>query len=440
MAGKTVVFCQVLKQIHAKGKKAIVVVYGKDLVENASQRLFREGIPHGVLQGNHWNYRPREPIQVCSITTLFARKLTPEADIIILDEAHMTQGKSYEWFLSHYKNCYMLPVTATPHLKGGMRHVADTVVYPTTIQNLMADGYLVRPRYFAPTSLDLSDVKIDKKTGDYLVSDLAKKIDGTKIYGDVVSHYKEICKDAPAVCFAINIDHSNLLCDLFNSHGIPAVHIDADTPLAERQAVYQKLESGELKVVVNVGVATTGVDIPCLRAVIMCRPTKSYNLYIQAVGRGTRPYPGKDVFFVLDHANNIAEHGFIEDEQECNLDGLPKKESVRRPKICEACYFTWMPAKPGESCPECGHQNVRPEKAATPLKSDDKAKLKEVKSKEDLERIKLKSGIDKIIERTVNKGYKPGWAWHKVKDKYDEKTAKIWWTYIKAKIELHTDS
>jgi len=437
--GKTVIFCQILKGVKERNKKAIIVVFGKDLIENASQRLFREGIEHGVLQGNHWNYKPREPIQVCSITTLYRRKLVPEADLVVIDEAHQSYNESYKWLLEQYQGKFILPVTATPHLKKGMRHVADTVVYPTTFRDLVANGYLVRPKYFAPTTLDLSDVKVDSKTGDYSLKDLDKKLDGFRLYGDVIAHYKELCNGAPSICFAINIRHSLMLCDLFNRAGIPCEHIDANTSLGDRQTVYKKLETGEIKVIVNVGVATTGVDIPCLRAVISCRPTKSYNLYIQMLGRGTRPFSGKDVFYVLDHANNILEHGMIEDEQECNLDGA-KKDSVKRGKICEKCFFVWMPEKPGEPCPECGHINVSPEKGEGKPKLDNEdAKLVEIKSSEDLMHLKIKKQIDRWIDMANKRSYKPGFVFYKTVEKYDEKTAKKYWTYIKAKVELHQD-
>jgi len=438
-SGKTTVFSEVLNGVKSRGKKAIVVVFGVDLIENASQRLHREGIPHGVLQGNHWNYRPREAIQVCSITTLHRRKLTPDADLVVFDEAHQTNNTSYKWLIDQYPNAFFLPVTATPHLKKGMRHIADEVVYPITFKDLVAQGFLVPPRYFVPVQLDLSGVRIDAKTGDYSISDLSNKMDGPKIYGEVVTHYKSICNNQPAICFAINVKHSLMIRDMFLSEGIAADHIDADTPASERATAYKKLETGELKVLVNVGVATTGVDIPCLRAVILCRPTKSYNLMIQMCGRGTRPYSDKDFFTILDHANNVLEHGFIEDEQICNLDGW-KKDSAKRAKICESCFFAWSPEKPREPCPECGFVNAAQEKSSKKSNLEvAEAKLVEIKSVEDLHHMKLKKFVDKQIDKANQRGYKPGFVFHKIKEKYTETDAKKFWPYIKAKVELYQD-
>lgn len=87
--GKTFVFCKMVKDSVSRGKRCIVVVRGRKLVDQASKRLFREGVNHGVLMASHWNYRPQAPVQVCSIDTLISRNLRPDADLIIIDEAHL---------------------------------------------------------------------------------------------------------------------------------------------------------------------------------------------------------------------------------------------------------------------------------------------------------------------------------------------------------------
>jgi hypothetical protein len=84
--GKTLCFCTILKSVHAKGLKGIMVVRGKALVDQASDRLSRENVPHGVHMANHWRRMPDEPIQVCSVDTLFRRKIVPKAHLVVVDE------------------------------------------------------------------------------------------------------------------------------------------------------------------------------------------------------------------------------------------------------------------------------------------------------------------------------------------------------------------
>ena len=88
-SGKTTIFCDMVRSATQNGKKSLIVVRRRLLVENACQRLRRENISHGTLMAGHWNRNHNSPVQVASIDTLIARNQRPEADLIIIDEAHM---------------------------------------------------------------------------------------------------------------------------------------------------------------------------------------------------------------------------------------------------------------------------------------------------------------------------------------------------------------
>lgn len=437
--GKTYIFSRVLHGAMLKGKRAVMAVKGKDLVHNASDRLFKEGIDHGCMQANHWNNKPNHPIQICSIDTLFSRQKVPSADLVVIDECHLANTRTFRWFVDQYPEAFFLPVSATPHHKKGLRHLADVVVYPITIKQLIEQGYLVPPRYYIPTVMDFSSVRL--QSGEYVEEDVFTMMDDAKVYGDVIKYYRKHLDNQPAVCFAINVSHSKILRETFNRNGIPAEHLEADTPLAKRQEVLAALKAGDLKVVTNVGILTTGVDMPYLRGIIMCRPTKSYNLYIQMMGRGTRPYPEKDFFVVLDHANNIKEHGLIENERLCNLNGVTQRTSLSRILTCEKCFFTWErdPAKSPEenrTCPLCLHVSPpesRGEKDPE-VDVDIKVELKEIKSAEEFEYLRQKGIVDKFINRAIKNAYKPGWVYYRLKDKIGEPNAKKFWKYITATV------
>ena len=88
--------------------------------------------------------------------------------------------------------------------------------------------------------------------------------------------------------------------------------VSADTPKAERDTILQKFKDGEIKVVANAGVLTTGFDYPELDTVVMARPTMSLALYYQIIGREIRPHKSKDAWFV-DLCGNIKRFGKVED-------------------------------------------------------------------------------------------------------------------------------
>ena len=428
--GKTVIFCEVAKRALAKGKRVLIVVYGRKLVDQASKRLDREGIDHGVMMSGHWRERPNMLVQVCSISTLYAKKKAPPADLVIIDEAHMSQSESFKWLVAKYPDSYFLPVTATPFVKKGLRHVADKVVKPATMRDLIQDGFLVPPVYYAPSTPDLSAVKVDKSTGDYRLSDLSHAMQKANLYGDMVKSYTEIANRKPALLFCVDVEHSQAVVESFVKAGIAAVHVDAKTPDVERNRAIENLEKGAISIISNVGIMTTGVDIPCVRCVILARPTKSYNLYMQICGRGTRPYPGKENFIVLDHADCVIEHGFITTERPCDLDGW-KKEGNRLPNdfpvySCEACYFVWE-RKEGLECPSCGLAKKAPERGAV---LDTRYSMKKLHA--DINETPIRARIRELAHKAVRSNYKVGWIYYQlVEDKrFNADEAKLQYHFI----------
>jgi superfamily II DNA or RNA helicase len=81
------------------------------------------------------------------------------------------------------------------------------------------------------------------------------------------------------------------LCEIFNRHQDCARWICGKTPKQERRDLIAGYSSGEFQIMVNVGCLTEGFDEPGIELIVMARPTKSTSLWMQMVGRGTRPLP-----------------------------------------------------------------------------------------------------------------------------------------------------
>lgn len=414
-AGKTVIFSEVMKTTAARNKRAIMVVRGRHLVDQASARLSRENAYHGVLMRNHWNYQPVAPIQICSIDTLIARGLTPPADLIVIDEAHMATSPGYHNFLKNpcYLNSFILGVTATPYTEKSLRHIADEIISPISMLDLISQGFLVPPRYYAPSNPDLSSVHVSKMTGDFVQSELANVMNTNALTGDIVFHWKKLGDNRPTICFASSVEHSKQIVEQFNKLGINAEHCEAETGDEERKAILGRVESGQTKVVSNVGILCTGVDMPYVGCIIMARPTKSLILYLQQAGRGTRPFSGKSDFILLDHAGNVLRHGFITEEPEPNLDGRPIK-TEKSPRTCALCYAVFY----GFAC-ECGYKAPPSEQKRDVLEID--GNLEEI-TELPLDAQVLRD-ITKLKKERKLKGYKRGWVFYRIREKYGEEIA-----------------
>jgi superfamily II DNA or RNA helicase len=432
----TVIFSEVLKGVHQKKKRAIMVVRGKQLVDQASQRLFRENVPHGVLMAGHWNRKPNELIQICSIDTLKRRGIVPPAELCVIDEAHYAGSDSFRWLIEQYpEGTFFLPVTATPHVTTGLRHCANQVVYPISILDLIKQGYLVPPKYYScPNDADFGKLKIDKKTGDFLTADIDGIMGEVKIVGDIVKTWIAKGQNRPTICFATGVSNSKRLVDEFIRAGVKAVHIEAKNTFDERQEALNGLRNGEVKIVSNVGILCTGVDMPYVSCIIMARPTASYNLFIQQLGRGTRPFENKSDFIVLDHGKNVPRHGFIENEKECDLDGTPKKsdDPLIQYTTCLECYFIYASAE-FDKCPQCGAEKPKKE-IKHPIHRTD-IELVEIKDIEQVNEQRVISRVQSLIRTAAARGYKPGWAYYKIKTEFGDRYAKRHWGEISAGID-----
>ncbi|KAJ3336418.1 hypothetical protein HDU91_001787 [Kappamyces sp. JEL0680] len=107
------------------------------------------------------------------------------------------------------------------------------------------------------------------------------------------------------IIFAVDVAHINALVELFRRSGIDAHGINATTDSKEREDILERFRRSEIPVVVNCGILSEGVDIPCVDMLILARPTKSGVLLQQMLGRGMRLYKDKAYCLVLDFVDTI---------------------------------------------------------------------------------------------------------------------------------------
>lgn len=332
----------------AQGFRLLWIAHRRELIEQAAERLRSVGrAPDIVCASIHGDVGDGETI-VASVQTLARRKI-PEADLTIIDECHHATSLSYLRITQSATR--LLGLTATPfRLDGrGLRDAGfGAIVVAATPKELMHQGYLVRPGYWAPSSPDLDGIRI--KHGDYDQEALALEMSKAKLVGDAVEHYKKIAPDTLAVAFCVNIEHSRIVAEAFEKSDIPAAVLSGETPTGERVAILEKFRRGEIKVIANCDVISEGFDLPEMQTVILLRPTKSLCRYIQMIGRALRP-PGPA--YVIDHANNYKEHGPVDQDIEYTLDAKIKKPKPPPMRTCPACYAI-LDGQP-DVCPECGH-------------------------------------------------------------------------------------
>lgn len=357
-AGKTRTAAEVVRGALAKGKRVAFTVPAISLVDQTVAAFEAEGIDAiGVMQAGHFRTDRRQPVQVVSVQTL-ARRERPEADVVIVDECHVQYQSVLDWMADRSAKRVFIGLTATPWAKGMADHWQGLIV-PTRMQDLIGAGFLSPFRVYAPSSPDLSGVKI--VAGDYHEGQLADVMGGAQLVADVVQTWKQRAQGLPTLVFAVNKAHAAQLVQQFADAGVRMGYCDDRVDVIERQHLFRQMARGEISGIVNIGTLTTGVDAD-VRCVVLARPTKSEMLFVQMIGRGLRTAPGKTEALILDHADNHDRMGFVTDiHHDRLLSGKDKTHATKKdkgeatPKPCPSCGTL----KKGGTCPSCGFKAER---------------------------------------------------------------------------------
>ncbi|KAM0754282.1 P-loop containing nucleoside triphosphate hydrolase protein [Meredithblackwellia eburnea MCA 4105] len=191
--------------------------------------------------------------------------------------------------------------------------VFEEVVWSASWEGLVDGGWLA-PLSFISVSLspsastpDLSLVEISSWTGDFLERSLGDLLNTDAMNEEVVDGWEKVAQTRPTtLVFCINIAHVVGLTNTFRRRGIDArcIYTGSTVNNSEREELLDDFRRGKFPVLVNCGILTEGIDIPTLTCILLCRPTRSQNLFLQMLGRGMRlsPQTGKTDCLVVDFA------------------------------------------------------------------------------------------------------------------------------------------
>lgn len=395
--GKTVVSSAITSLATERGRFVLFMASGRQLIYQKSRKLTECDIPHGVLMAQE-SYEPNHRAIVSSKDTLWSRVFEnkvmtlPEADVVLIDEAHLACGGTWQQIIAKYPNATFIGFSATPALGNGKSlPLYQEIVRGGTYQELIEQGFLVPARVYAPFCVDMTGVAINPETGEYVSTQAAQKYQDDELIGDVIRDWRKYAENRVTACFCSSVDHSIYVAEQFNAAGIPAAHIDADTSQEERDDVLRRAEAREIMVICNFAVFTTGVDFPFVECVQIVRAMNSLNTYLQTVGRGFRSHTFPDGrrktdAVIIDHGGNVHKHGWPTADHEWGLDSdstvqerdakkSPPKE--RQPITCPICGAC---REKGPECPQCGHKHTR-NGLKVRLKNGELQPLKEKKEK-----------------------------------------------------------
>lgn len=349
------------------GQTVMALTHVKELIEQDVKAL-REiwpQAPIGIFSAGLGRADIGAPMTFGGIASIHGKEAVfPCPDLILVDEAHLVsprQDTMYMETIARFKerNPYLraIGLTATAFRLGqGMitdEGLFTDIVYDITgvdaFNRLIAEGYLapVIPKR-TTAKIDVSGIGI--VNGDYNQKQLQIATDKAEITHEAL---KELCyygQDRWSwLVFASGVDHAEHVSEaLRNQFGINATCVHSRMKDAIRDERIAAFKTGVYRAIVGNNVFTTGFDHPPVDLIGMLRATCSPGLWVQMLGRGTRPYdytnpaqyrPGfnfvKRNCLALDFAGNAIRLGPINDPRIPHRKGKGTGEIPVR--ICDAC-------------------------------------------------------------------------------------------------------
>ena len=349
-----------------------------------------------------------------------------EVDLIIIDEAHLSEAASYRKVCEYYQ-CRRVLFTATPaRLDGKPLTLADTLITGITATELIGMGAISDYDYYAP-DLNLNIDNVDMVAGEYNNGQLTELMCQSAIYGDVLKYYCTLGENRQAIAYCTSVKHSEQTAQMFSDNGISAISIDGSMSQKERNKRMELFKSGKVQILCNCNLISEGVTLPNASVALLLRPTMSLPLFIQQACRVLTPVVGKKAV-IIDFVNNVQKHGMpteahnwsltqsVEKRKEFNEDGTL---NIRQCENCFKCFKT------APKCPYCGYEYTV---KGRELKQMQEVELKKIEAvqKEEQEKQKKIARMEVGQCRTIaelqkiakERGYAPGWVWQMARIKH----------------------
>lgn len=393
--GKCPTLCTIIKELvlEYQGMRIVNLTHVKELVGQNAKTLRRmwDWAPMGIYSAGLGQRDLSSQILFAGIQSIAKQvRRIGSIDLTIVDECDLISPNSntlYRQFLSAARDINpdmrLLGLTATPYRLGtGYIHegddaMFDDIAFEYKMTRAFDEGWL-KPL----TTKDYDDVRavnmdmsgVGKSGGDYIQSqmqDAADKDHLNRAIAESVVRRGTSENRKSWLVFATGEEHARHLAAHIEALGVTVGVITGNS--TDRDRLIERFKSGEIRCLVNVNVLTVGFDHPGIDLIAFARPTKSLRLYVQMLGRGTRPvWPiGFDPntataddrkaamkqsdapnCLVLDYAKNINEFGPVDL-------AVPKRPGKRGGgdapvKACPDCKTVVHASL--MMCPDCGYE------------------------------------------------------------------------------------
>lgn len=374
--GKSVCIALFLQKVYQQfpGQKILVLTHVKELIQQNFLKLLElwPGAPAGIYSAGLGRKDLLQKIIFAGIASIIkAAHLLGNVDLVIVDECHLISPNDktmYKKFFAILKmvnpSLRVIGFTATGYRLGQGRLIegedalfTDECFNISTVEafnRLIAEGYL-SPLVPKPTKTLLDVDGLHLRGGEFIEAEQQKAFDKEHITRAAIIEALEY-KDTRLswLVFSTGVEHSEHIAEMLNEYGVKAVAVHSKMPDKQRDDAIRDFKAGKYQAIVNNNILTTGFDHPPIDLILCLRATQSAVLWVQMLGRGTRPYdpanPGKGICprtfwklkencMVLDYARNTRRLGPINDPVIPRAKGKSGGEApIKECPVCE-CYM-----------------------------------------------------------------------------------------------------
>jgi superfamily II DNA or RNA helicase len=336
-AGKSIMIDMIVSRCVSKGKTVLVLsdarkIYNQ-LVKECNGVEINSSVKTIQIQPGH--------CYVGMIQTLIKRPMIIQQLqelgcnlILLIDEAHVATSTK---LIDYLPEAYRVGLTATPY---GVLHKHLPTYYNDLVEGpqvdwLIQQGFLTNYRHKSRVPADTSLLEIRNgevtERSNEIVFGAQRVYDG--LFDDLKAFPYKKC-----VIFVASIKQAEGLTDKLLEAGFPATRYHSQVEHGEYElAKFTSL--GMANILVTIKSLSKGWDYPPIDMVVLMHKTLSTSVYQQEIGRGSRIYPGKDMFTVLDYGSNWKQHGlYFEDRPYSELwNKVKRKGTAEGPAACKSC-------------------------------------------------------------------------------------------------------
>jgi DNA repair protein RadD len=339
-AGKSLIIADICHKIDAP---VLILQPSKEILEQNYSKLKSYGIDDISIYSASCNSKEVAKFTYATIGSIYKKPdLFKHFKYVIIDECHLVDPKNKQGMLTSFLRAidctHVCGLTATPYRitqkytweHGYLQATAalkminrissnpffKKIAYQIETQELIDQGYLSPIEYFKDdiSDEDMSQLVVNTTGADYTTESLERFWNQKRLrrIAQAVEYSEK--NNERTLIFCSSLRQSRNAKELINSIGIEVAIVDGKTPKKERESVIVDFRAGRVRHLLNVGVFTTGFDVPELDCIVLARPTMSLALYYQMIGRGVRIDPAKSnkILQVYDLAGVVERLGKVE--------------------------------------------------------------------------------------------------------------------------------